>query len=83
MQTIIFNDQESDQSQPALSANHPMGTLVFGLLLAFIFMLFDRQHQPQLLATPPERTRGWGRTLWVWVLIGLALFVLINLITGP
>lgn len=83
MQTIIFNDQESDQSRAALSANHPVGTLIFGLLLAFIFMLFDRPHQPQLLATQPERTSGWGRTLWVWFIIGLVLFVLINLITGP
>lgn len=83
MQTIIFNDQESDQTQPAMSANHPVGTLVFGLLLAFLLMLFDRPHQSQLLATQPERSSGWGRTVWVWLFIALAFFVLINLITGP
>lgn len=83
MQTIILNDQESEQSQSTMSVNHPVGTLVFGLLLGLLLMLFDRRNQPQVLELQPERTGGWGRTLWVLLIIGVALFVLINLIIGP
>lgn len=83
MQTIIFTDQENDQSQSAMSVNHPVGTLFLGLLLGLLFMLFDRPNQPQAPALQPERTSGWGRTLGVLLLIGLTIFVLINVITGP
>ena len=83
MQTIIFTDQENDQSQSSMSVNHPVGTLFFGLLLGLLFMLFDRQSQPQALEAQPERSGGWGRTLGVLLLIGLTIFVLVNLITGP
>lgn len=83
MQTIIFTDQENEQSQMPVSVNHPVGTLFFGLLLGLLFMIFDRQSQPQALEGQPERTGGWGRTLGVLLLSGLVIFVLINVITGP
>lgn len=83
MQTIILSDQESEQSQASMSVNHPVGTLFFGLLVGLLFMLFDGKHQPQALEAQPERTGGWGRTLFVLLIIGLIIFVLINLITGP
>ena len=83
MQTIILSDQETEQSQLPVSVNHPIGTLFFGLLLGFLFMLFDRQNQPHALAVQPERTGGWGRTLGILLLVGVTIFVLINVITGP
>lgn len=83
MQTIILSDQESEQSQASMSVNHPVGTLFFGLLVGLLFMLFDGKNQPQALEAQPERTGGWGRPLFVLLIIGLIIFVLINLITGP
>lgn len=83
MQTIIFNEQESEPIQSISSVNHPVGTLVFGLLLGLLLMLFEQRNQPQALEAESERAGGWGRTLGTVFVIGLALFILVNLILGP
>lgn len=83
MQKIIFTELESEQSQSPVRVNNPVGTLVFGLLLGLVLTVFERRNQPHLRHAQSERTGGWGRTFVFLCLLGLALFVIVNLVMGP
>jgi hypothetical protein len=82
MQPIILSEQDSDLRQAEMSAGSHVGNLFVGLLLGLFLFFLDRRNQ-QLATQLPSEPRSWRRICFICLWLAAALFVLVNLVTGP
>jgi hypothetical protein len=82
MQTFKLSEQDSDQRQSQMSVGNHVGNLWVGILLGLWLMLLDRRNQRPGVSHP-KQARSWQQTGLLYLGIGLALFVIANLLMGP
>ena len=82
MQPILLSEQDSEQRHAEMSAGSPVGNLFVGLLLGLFLIFLDRRNQ-QLTTQSPSEPRSWRRIFFTCLWLAAALFVLVNLVTGP
>lgn len=82
MRTLLPSDQDSNQPQSPTDTDNHFRTLWLGLLFGLLLVFLDRRAQAAAL-DPPKRQRSWRQHLLFYLCLGLALFLVVNLLMGP